>query len=100
VLKRYNNSDAYALAIGQLADRMQGIGPFRAAWPKDDKPLNRAQRIAVQKKLAELGYPIRQFQGHFDFDLRDAVRDVQKKNGFVPDGNPTPELMEKLGIPL
>jgi membrane-bound lytic murein transglycosylase B len=100
VLKRYNNSDAYALAIGQLADRMQGIGPFRAAWPKDDKPLSRAQRIAVQKKLAELGYPVQEFQGHFDFDLRDAVRDVQKKNGFVPDGNPTPELMEKLGIPL
>ena len=49
-----------------------------------------AERIALQKKLSELGYPVRNFTGHFDFDLRDAVRDVQAKAGQVPDGHPTP----------
>jgi len=31
VIKRYNNSDTYPLAVGHLADRMHGGGHFRAA---------------------------------------------------------------------
>src|SRR3954467_5848198 len=34
VIKTYNNSDVYALAIGILADRMQGGGVIRAKWPE------------------------------------------------------------------
>ena len=52
VLKEYNNSDAYAIAVGHLADRMQGGAPFKTAWPADDHPLSRDARIALQKKLS------------------------------------------------
>jgi peptidoglycan hydrolase-like protein with peptidoglycan-binding domain len=55
------------------------------------------ERIALQRKLAELGYTVRNFTGHFDFDLRDAIRDVQVKLGTVPDGHPTPALLERIG---
>jgi membrane-bound lytic murein transglycosylase B len=98
VIKRYNDSDVYALAVLHLADRLHGLGPIRTAWPADDRQLSRDQRIALQRKLAELGYPVRDFEGHFDFDLRDAIRDMQVKFGMRPDGHPTPALLDRLGI--
>ena len=100
VLKEYNNSDAYAVAVGHLADRMQGGPPIKAAWPADDHPLSRDARIALQKKLASLGYNVKDFEGHVDFDLRDNIRAEQKKFGMVPDGNPTPAFLQKLGLNL
>ena len=98
VIKRYNNSDVYALAATHLADRMRGRGPIQGQWPTDDRQLSMAERIALQKKLSELGYPVRNFTGHFDFELRDAVRDVQVKAGQVPDGHPTPALLSFAGV--
>jgi membrane-bound lytic murein transglycosylase B len=35
VIKRYNNSDSYALAVGHLADRILGGGGFSVPWPED-----------------------------------------------------------------
>jgi peptidoglycan lytic transglycosylase B len=98
VLKEYNNSDAYAVAVGHLADRMQGGLPIKAAWPADDRPLSRDARIALQKKLAALGYPVKDFEGHVDFELRDNIRAEQKKLGMIPDGNPTAALLDRLGV--
>jgi len=98
VLKEYNNSDAYAIAVGHLADRMHGGALIKAAWPKDDRQLSRDARIALQKKLSALGYRVNDFEGHIDFDLRDNIRAEQKKFGLVPDGNPTPLLLDKLGV--
>lgn len=100
VLKAYNNSDAYAIAVGHLADRMHGGVPIKAAWPTDDRPLPREARVALQRKLAALGYTVKEFEGRIDFDLRDNIRTEQAKHGMVPDGNPTPALLEKLGVKL
>ena len=36
---RYNNSMAYALTVGHLADRIAGGSPLAASWPVDDRPL-------------------------------------------------------------
>jgi hypothetical protein len=98
VLMEYNNSDAYAIAVGHLADRMNGGAPIKAAWPADDRPLPREARVALQKKLAELGYKVNEFEGHVDFDLRDNIRAEQQKFGMVPDGNPTAAFLERLGV--
>ncbi|MDO8878862.1 MAG: lytic murein transglycosylase [Pseudolabrys sp.] len=100
VLKAYNNSDAYAIAVGHLADRMNGGATIKAAWPADDRPLPREARIALQKRLAALGYTVKEFEGRIDFDLRDNIRVEQAKHGMVPDGNPTPALLEKIGVKL
>jgi len=99
-IKRYNNSDVYALAAWQLAERMQGRQPIRAAWPAEDRQLSVEERVALQRKLAELGYPVRNFTGHFDFDLRDAMREEQVKLGMIPDGHPSLALLERLGVPV
>ncbi len=100
VLKEYNNSDAYAIAVGHLADRINGGGPIRANWPTDDRPLAREARIELQKKLSALGYKVNDFEGHVDFDLRDNIRAEQARHGMVPDGNPTTAFLEKLGVKI
>ncbi len=98
VIKEYNYSDVYALAVGLLADRMQGRGQVKAAWPTHGTQLSRDDRIALQKKLAALGYKVNNFTAHIDFDLRDSIRSEQVKFGMRPDGHPTPELLQRLGI--
>jgi lytic murein transglycosylase len=98
VLKRFNNSDAYALAVAELADRLRGLPPFRGAWPTDDFQPSRDQRIALQRRLAALGYKIADFDGHFDFDLRDAARDLQQRYGLIPDGYPSRAFLDRVGV--
>jgi membrane-bound lytic murein transglycosylase B len=98
VLKRFNNSDAYALAVAALADRLRGLPPFRAAWPADDFQPSRNQRIALQRQLAALGYKVADFDGHFDFELRDAIRDLQIRFGLIPDGYPSRSFLDRVGV--
>jgi membrane-bound lytic murein transglycosylase B len=100
VLKTYNNSDAYALAVAHLADRLKGSGPLRAEWPADDFQLSRDARIALQKRLSTLGYDVHDLTGHIDFDLRDDIRDMQRKYGMVPDGYPSRAFLSAIGIQL
>jgi membrane-bound lytic murein transglycosylase B len=98
VIKTYNNSDVYALAVGHLGDRIRGAGSIKGTWPSNDIQLSRSDRIALQKKLAALGYKVNDFQAHIDFDLRDAIRIEQSRFGMVPDGNPTPEFLRRLEL--
>lgn len=98
VLKLYNISDAYVLALGHLADRLRGLPASRAVWPADEQPLPREHRMGLQRKLADLGYTVRDFEGRIDFDLRDSIRDVQVKFGMLPDGHPTAALLDRLGV--
>ena len=98
VLKSYNNSDAYALAVAEIADRLRGRGPIRAAWPADDVQPSREERIALQRKLAALGYPVQEFNGHLDFALRDNIRDMQRKFGLIADGHPSRLFLARLGL--
>jgi membrane-bound lytic murein transglycosylase B len=98
VIKRYNTSDVFALAVSHLADRARGGAPFRGRWPAVDRQLSRDQRIALQQRLKALGHPVNDFEGRIDFALRDEIRLEQKKYGLVPDGHPTAELLQKIGV--
>ncbi|HXW22024.1 MAG TPA: lytic murein transglycosylase, partial [Rhodomicrobium sp.] len=99
VLKRFNNSDAYAIAVGALSDWLSGLPAIRKAWPSDDFQPSRDQRIALQRRLAELGYKIGDFEGHLDFDLRDAVRDQERRFGMIADGYPSRVFLDRIGVP-
>jgi lytic murein transglycosylase len=100
VLKGYNNSDAYALAVAQLSDRLHGLGPIRAAWSASDFQPSRDERVALQRRLAQLGYKVEDFTGHFDFDLRDAIKEMQRKFGMIPDGQPSRAFLQRIQTPL
>ena len=99
VLKRFNNSDAYALAVGELSDRLRGRAPISAAWPANDFQPSREERVALQRRLADLGYKIQDFAGHFDFELRDAVRVQQKRFGMIADGHPSRAFLQRIAAP-
>ncbi|MFD1253841.1 MULTISPECIES: lytic murein transglycosylase [Devosia] len=56
VLKGYNFSDSYALAVAHLTDRLKGGGAFVAPWPRQATLPNLAQRQSIQQALKQLGY--------------------------------------------
>jgi membrane-bound lytic murein transglycosylase B len=96
VIKRYNASDAYALGVAHLGDRVAGAGPILAEWPTDEPPLDRSQRVELQQRLAALGYDIGEADGRLGSKTREALRDFQSRRGFVPDGYPGPVALDAL----
>ncbi len=96
VIKRYNSSDAYALAVAHLGDRLKGGGALKGAWPEDEPQLGHAERIEVQKRLAALGYDVGEPDGRIGSRTREALRDFQERRGHLPDGWPTPKMLQAL----
>ena len=98
-IKAYNSSDAYALGVGHLGDRIYGGAPIQGDWPRSDPQLDHKQRVDLQKRLAALGYEVGEPDGKIGTKTRDAVRDFQEKRGLVPDGHPTPAVLQALRAP-
>jgi len=96
VIMRYNPSEAYALAIGHLADRMRGGGPFVQEWPRDERVLSRAERYEVQQLLSQRGYDIGQPDGKLGGKTRAAIRQFQASIGLPPDGFASAGVMNRL----
>ncbi len=92
----YNNSIAYALAVGHLADRIGGGGPFRGKWPVRTQMLSRAERIELQKRLARQGLYQGAFRGHIGPRTRKAVRRYQHTAGLPADGFVSREILNHL----
>jgi membrane-bound lytic murein transglycosylase B len=95
VIKRYNNSDNYALVVGHLADRIRGGGPFVTPWPADQL-LSLQERQEIQSRLARRGYPMGKIDGKFGPQTRDAIRAFQASAGLMADGNAGPATLERL----
>ena len=96
VIMRYNPAEAYALAIGHLADRLRGGGPFVQAWPRYEKALSRGQRLELQELLERHGFDVGEPDGRIGARTRDAIRDYQARIGRVPDGFATAGLLKSL----
>ncbi|MBB3772201.1 lytic murein transglycosylase [Angulomicrobium tetraedrale] len=92
----YNPADAYALAIGHLADRIRGGGPFVQPWPEDARALSRLERTELQQRLASRGYDVGTHDGALGQKTRDAVREYQVSAGLVPDGLASDEVLASL----
>jgi membrane-bound lytic murein transglycosylase B len=86
VIKTYNSSDAYALGVAHLGDRILGGQSILAEWPKNEPQLGRNERVEVQKRLATLGHYFGETDGKFGSKTRDAVREFQLARGLLPDG--------------
>lgn len=85
VIKSYNSSDAYAMGVAHLGDRLMGGQPIQAAWPKEPM-LDKDQRQELQERLARLGFYEGDTDGKFGSKTRDAVRNFQLRRGLIPDG--------------
>jgi membrane-bound lytic murein transglycosylase B len=96
VIKRYNNSDSYALAVGHLADRILGGGNFAHPWPAGDYALSKAQRAELQTYLTSAGYDIGAADGIIGPKTRAAVLDYQQRRGLPADGYISGRLLDQL----
>lgn len=89
VLKQYNNSDLYALFIGNAADRIAfGSGAFKAGWGKVGG-LMRSDIAAMQTRLEAKGYDVGGADGLPGYKTRRSIGDWQAKNGQAPTCFPT-----------
>jgi membrane-bound lytic murein transglycosylase B len=86
VIKAYNSSDAYALGVAHLGDRIYGGRPVAGDWPKDERLLDKDQREEVQRRLGRLGFYAGDADGRFGSQTRDAVRRFQLRRGLAADG--------------
>jgi membrane-bound lytic murein transglycosylase B len=96
VIKRYNNADAYALAVGHLSDRIIGGGDFAHAWPRDERPLSRAEVEEIQSLLTRRGFSTGGIDGQLGPMTRRAIRDYQVQEGKVADGFASTRLLNDL----
>jgi lytic murein transglycosylase len=95
VIRRYNNSVSYALAIGLTADGAVGRPGLVGTWP-DDGPLSREQRFGAQTALARMGYDVGGIDGVIGSGTRRALRAWQIATGRTPDGYLTAALADEL----
>jgi membrane-bound lytic murein transglycosylase B len=96
VILRYNPAEAYALAIGHLADRLRGEGPLMQPWPRDERVLSLTERYELQQRLALRGLDVGEPDGRLGAKTRAAIRDFQVRAGLVPDGFASAELLDRL----
>ena len=95
VIKRYNNADKYALAVGLLAD---GIGGSQLVgdWNRPFTKLSFEQKIELQKRLANKGVYDGEFDGKIGSGTRKAIIAWQAAAGLEQDGHPSLEVLNTL----
>ncbi len=99
VIMKYNPAEAYALAIGHLADRMRGGAPFVQSWPRDERVLTLDERYQMQQLLARRGFTIGEPDGLIGPRTRLAISDFQASVGQVPDGFASSDVLDRLRQP-
>lgn len=97
VIKRYNNSDSYAIGVGHLADRIAGGGPIRGSFPPDKYGLTKDDRIRLQQRLTAKGFDTDGADGVIGPNSRKAISAYQTSIGAPATGDPSPELLRSLG---
>ncbi len=96
VILKYNNAASYALAVGLLADRMAGGDAVKHAWPRDERPLSRDERLRFQMALSKLGFDTGTPDGVLGRKTRAALRQYQKSKGVAADGFATAGMLAML----
>ncbi len=85
IIRKYNNSTAYALAVGLIADAIAGKPALVTPWPTE-QPLSLDQRMKSQTALKAAGFDPGPIDGVIGFGTRQAIRDWQRANKLPADG--------------
>ena len=95
-IMKYNPAEAYALAIGHLADRFRGDPPFTQPWPRDERVLSLQERLELQQHLARKGFDIGEADGRLGPKSRVALMKYQVSVGLPPDGFASASVLDRL----
>ena len=96
VIKHYNSSDFYALAVGLLADRVAGFGGLDQSWPRPAGSLDVDQKFEIQTRLKALGYYEGDIDGNLGSGSRAAIAAFQSQHGLTPTGEPSHKVLQAL----
>ncbi|MEM6746474.1 MAG: lytic murein transglycosylase [Pseudomonadota bacterium] len=93
----YNRSTAYALGVSLLSERLAGADEgLSQTWPRDDRPLSRDERKALQRALADQGYTVGPVDGIIGAQTKRALRSWQTSNNLPADGYASARVLERL----
>ena len=97
VIRQYNTSDAYALAVALLAERIGGASGLKRGWPKGYVSMSLTDRSRAQKLLMAKGLYSGATDGKIGRGTRNAVHEFQISAGMLPaDGLLTPQVLKRL----
>lgn len=96
VIKRYNNANSYAMAVGHLADKIKGGGNFSKEWPRGPGALKLDEKLEVQALLNRAGYDLGEPDGIIGPKTIDAVSAIQINWGQQPNGKADQDFLRVL----
>ncbi|MBS3650407.1 lytic murein transglycosylase [Pseudaminobacter sp. 19-2017] len=96
VLKKYNNADKYALAVGLLADQIAGYGQLARDWQRPFTRLSYDEKLELQQRLSAHGYYDGKADGKIGEGSKSAIKAFQVQAGLSPDGHPSLEVLQSL----
>ncbi len=96
VIRQYNMSVSYSLAVGHLSDRINGGATFTASWPRSDTPMTRANQHEIQSLLQKRGFDVGPIDGMIGPKTIEAIQAFQTSQGLLADGYATPSLLNRL----
>ncbi len=95
-LKRYNNADRYAIAVGLLADKIGSDFQLVSDWNRPFTRLSFNETQELQERLLQLGYYSGNVDGKIGPMSRDAIKAFQARNGLAQDGHPSREVLQQM----
>ncbi len=99
VIMRWNRAEAYALAVGHLADRINGAGALQRQ-PVQAPRLSRDQVLALQTALNDKGHNAGEPDGVLGPGTRAAISRYQLSRQQVADGFVSKAILIELGVPV
>jgi lytic murein transglycosylase len=96
VIRSYNPSDRYAMAVALLARGFEGREGLRKPWPVQQGWLQKPQMMELQTALTQKGYTVGRIDGVFGANTRAALRAYQRAEGLPADGWATLEVLNRL----
>lgn len=99
VILQWNNSVLYAIAVGHLADRIQGLPPFKKKYAAG-KTFSMENSLEVQELLAKMDLYAGEADGILGRKSREAVRKFQSLYDLPADGYANPSLLHFMRLVL
>lgn len=86
MIRVYNNSSSYALAVSMLAKGIVNKKAINRAWPQNEQALSSSQVQLLQQRLTSLGFDTKGTDGVLGSNTRRAFHQWQVASGLLADG--------------